>query len=388
MRRLPLLLAAAAFAVWAAGARAPTAAAADEKAPAPAPAPVSTTSKSPAAARADAPADDYAAALERALAVEQQLVDSLARVRQSSVSVRILRKDRDGQSSLAGCGSGVIVSFANKTWVISNDHVVSAGDGVEIVTADGKTWPAEVVDAVKIYDIALLRFSGKTTPFKAAPIVPRASKELEEGAWVLATGNPFFLALDGASVSTLGVVSGLDRVLGGQYSYACAIQHDAAVNPGNSGGPLWNLRGELVGINGMIASRGGGGVGASNTGASFSIPIHQIQPYLAKLADAKADAQAGFLGLGVETATDAKGTPNGAKVTSVDPRSPVRGPADAILVGDVILSISANGSLTSIRTATDLVNALTVLPAGTSVRIRYRRNGRESAWSGKLGSQG
>jgi S1-C subfamily serine protease len=376
-RRTSLLLAVAALA---AASAAPSGSVRAEDRPS-APAPAVSTKPAPAP-------DADEAALQRALAVEQQLVDSLARVRQSTVSVRILKKGKDGESSLAGCGSGVIVTFSNKTWVITNDHVAGAGDGVEVVTSDGRTWPVEIVDTVKIYDIALLRFTGKTSGLKAAPIVPRASKELEEGQWVLATGNPFFLALDGASVSTLGVVSGLDRVLGGQYSYACAIQHDAAVNPGNSGGPLWNLRGELVGINGMIASRGGGGVGASNTGASFSIPIHQIQPYLAKLADAKTDAQAGFLGLAVETATDAKGTPNGAKVTSVDPRSPARGPGDAVFVGDVIISLSANGSVTTIRTATDLVNALTMLPSGTSVRIRYRRNGRESAWAGKLGSQG
>ena len=76
----------------------------------------------------------------------------------------------------------------------------------------------------------------------------------------------------------------------------------------------WNLKGELVGINGMIASRGGGGVGGSSTGASFSIPIHQIQPYLAKMADSRQDAQAGFLGLACETSVDGKGTPNGARV--------------------------------------------------------------------------
>lgn len=339
--------------------------------------------------------DPYAAALERALGVEQQLVDTLARVRQASVSVLILKdlpgkKDADGKPErvMAGCGSGVLVTFGGKTWIVTNHHVAGEADAVEVVTLDGTRHAAELVDTVKQYDIALLRMTQKTAGLKPVPIVPQASKDLVGGQWVLATGNPFFLAVDGRSVSTLGVVSGTDRVLGRELLYGSAIQHDAAVNPGNSGGPLWNLKGDLVGINGMIASRGGGGVGASNTGASFSIPIHQIQPYLTKLADAKQDAQAGFLGVACETATDAKGTPNGARVTMVHPLSPAAGPGDGIRVSDVIVSITVVGkSPVAVLTATDLINALTVCPAGTQVRIRYRRGRSEQTWSGKLGAE-
>ncbi|MCE9635900.1 MAG: trypsin-like peptidase domain-containing protein [Planctomycetes bacterium] len=339
----------------------------------------------------------YQAALERTLGVEKQLVDTLAKVRPASVSVLIMVDAPVPKGStekparrLGGCGSGVVVTWSSKTWIITNFHVAGEAAGLEVVTLDGKHHSAKLVDSVKHYDIALLQFTDKTSAYvKGVPVVPRASKELMEGQWVLATGNPFFLATDGRSVSTLGVVSGLGRVLGsGELLYGNAIQHDAAVNPGNSGGPLWNLKGELIGINGMISSRGGGGVGASNTGASFSIPIDQIQPYLSKLADAKQDAQAGFLGLATETSTDQKGTPNGARVTAVDPRSPARGPADGGLVaGDVIVSISIAGKPVTVATSTDIVNALTSCPAATAIRISYKRGNKSATWSGKLGAE-
>jgi S1-C subfamily serine protease len=354
-------------------------------------------SSTPSALAADQPAADaYAAALERALGVEQQLVDTLARVRQATVSVRIMKNVPPTQSGalktekvLAGCGSGVLVTFGGKMWVITNHHVAGEADGIEVMTLGAKEpLPAELVDTVKHYDIALLRIPGKPQGLKPVAISPQPSRDLVPGQWVLATGNPFFLALDGRSVSTLGVVSGTDRVLGGDLLYGSAIQHDAAVNPGNSGGPLWNLKGDLIGINGMIASRGGGGVGASNTGASFSIPIYQIQPYLAKLADAKQDAQAGFLGVQCDTATDAKGTPNGALVTDVHPLSPAAGPGDGLRRGDVITSITVTGKPSvPVQTSGDLVNALTVCPAGTQVRIRFRRGRSEQTWTGKLGAE-
>lgn len=351
----------------------------------------------PAALPDEPAADPYQEALDRALGIEKQLVDTLAKVRTASVSVQILQQVEPPAGSQAkpwmqvvGCGSGVIVTFNQRTWIITNDHVAGDADAIEIVAHDGKKYPAELVDRIKLDDIALLRFTGRTAGLRGVTISPKASRDLVEGQWVLATGNPFFLGTDGSSVSTLGVVSGLGRILGdpAEHLYADAIQHDAAVNPGNSGGPLWNLKGDLVGINGMIASRGGGGVGASNTGASFAIPIDHIQPYLAKLADKKSDAQAGYLGVSTETATDAKGSPAGARVTAFGTASPARGPEDSgLLKDDVIVSVAVGGQVVKIRTTSDLVNALSGRPAGTPVRIRYRRKDREASWSGKLGAQ-
>jgi S1-C subfamily serine protease len=166
------------------------------------------------------------------------------------------------------------------------------------------------------------------------------------------------------------------------------------VNPGNSGGPLWNLSGELVGINGLISSRGGGTtLGASNTGASFAIPIHLIQRYFDDLLSDKISAAAGYLGLDLEDARDASGKPTGVRVKGVRNDSPVKR-ADAKTnppaSGDVITQISLGTSVTmkafSVFSNSDLTNALALYPAGTKVRLAYQRGKQKLSWTGDLGS--
>ena len=351
----------------------------------------------------DAPAEEpkdpvYDAALAKALAVEAQVVQTLAKVRPATVSVLCKTVAENPEATkppttkdppaavLSGCGSGVIVTLDGRPWVVTNDHVARGADVLEVVTQEGTVHPVELADSVEGRDIALLRFTESTSGVRGVPVLPRASRELAEGRWVLATGNPFFLATDGRSVATMGVVSGLGRVLGTGQVYGNAVQHDAAVNPGNSGGPLWNLDGELVGINGMIVTRGGGGAGPSNTGASFSIPVHQIESYLKALRDRKTDAEAGFLGLGTETAKDSGGTPRGALVVEVDLRSPVREDGESVIrPGDVVTSLVVAGKLYAVKTSTDLVNALAAFPAGTFLKVKYERGDKKSSWSGTLG---
>jgi S1-C subfamily serine protease len=180
------------------------------------------------------------------------------------------------------------------------------------------------------------------------------------------------------------VISGLDRYLGGQYQYVGAIQHDAEVNPGNSGGPLWDLKGDFVGINGKIATgQRLQGVGPSNTGAAFSLPVHQIDAYLRQLIGDE-DAQAGFLGVSAETKVDDKGKAVGARITKIDRKSPMLGKRDAPQVGDVITSVTAHGRRKTVYTASDLREVLSVLEAGTSVHIRYKRGRRYHSWKGDL----
>jgi putative serine protease PepD len=340
-------------------------------------------------------ADVYAAALARARAVEQQLVTTVEQVCQSSVSVTNLQipKERPGQPVSRepvpfGAGSGVLVTRSGKTWILTNVHVIDGADKIHVVTPDGVTRDAVVEDTVKQYDIALLRFADpKTTGLKCVQVVGKKSAELEEGQWCLATGNPFNLGADGAPAVSLGVISGLDRVLGGEGSkitYGRAIQHDAAVNHGNSGGPLWNMKGEFVGINGMITSIPlVDGAVTANTGASYAIPVEEIEAFLGRLVDSKKDAQAAFLGVTVETDTDKAGKPIGARVTALDARSPANGPK-GLKVNDVIESISCGGKLQTVKTESELVNALAVLPAGSKVLISYKRLGKQASWSGEL----
>jgi S1-C subfamily serine protease len=247
-----------------------------------------------------------------------------------------------------------------------------------------------VKDRVAAYDIALLEFESPPAGLRGARIGRSAA--LREGQWVIATGNPFFLADDGKPVATLGVVSGLGRSLPGEFHYANAIQHDAEVNPGSSGGPLWNLDGELVGINGKIATRSGRaakGQVPSNTGASFSIPIDLVQVYLPSLLDDRVKATTSYTGLSTTSITDVSGNPLGARVAKVAADSPcgkAKAPASGLQVGDVLVRIGHRGRDHEVRNASDWDNAIATVPPGARVQLTYAREGKRLSWVGELGS--
>jgi S1-C subfamily serine protease len=264
-----------------------------------------------------------------------------------------------------------------------------------VVTYDGATHPMELEDQIAQYDIALLRFKEKPKNLKGVDVKKDVSTDakLSEGAWVLATGSPFLLAGDGQPVCTLGVISGTDRILPSEeFFYGNAIQHDAEVNPGNSGGPLWNAKGDLIGINGKISMRPGS-QGPQNTGASFAVPIHLVFGYLDKLVK-DGDTHAGFLGIDFETFTDdLTGNPAGARVTGFRPGSPAYGGTEksnhnALAKDDVITKVSFSGKSVDVRTAADLTNALVLYPAQTKVSISYRRGKKTLTWSGILAARG
>lgn len=159
-----------------------------------------------------------------------------------------------------GSGSGVIIS--NDGYIITNNHVIDKADEIEVVLNDRRTFDARVVGRDPNTDLAVIKIDAQNLPF----ITFGNSEQLKVGEWVLAVGNPFNLN----STVTAGIVSAKARninILAGEYRIESFIQTDAAVNPGNSGGALVNLRGELVGINTAIASRTG-----SFAGYSFAIP--------------------------------------------------------------------------------------------------------------------
>lgn len=360
------------------------------------PAPAGPATPTGAAKPALDPVEEAYAAAD---AVDDALVKAVAAVQPSSVTVWNLKRrggtDANPEFRRIGGGSGVLVSIKGKgPYVLSNEHVVQGADRLEIVTFDGATWTVVLKDHVQRYDIALLDFE-KERPktWKAAKI--GKSEQLKEGQWVIATGNPFFLGADGKSVATVGVVSGLDRTLRGEFTYANAIQHDAEVNPGNSGGPLWNLQGELVGINGMISSRGGGSsVAPSNTGASFAIPIHLVANYFDALVSDKVQAKAGYFGVDVGDAKDKAGKPIGAVVRGVAADSPAKkksAKGGELQNGDVVVRVWLGASALTMKTfdvfsAHDLTNALAFYGAGAKVRVRYQRGGKELSWEGELGA--
>ena len=356
------------------------------------------------------PADPYAAALAHARAIEQQLVTTVDAVCDTCVSVLndqippdpppkkgVTTPPAKKEPVTMFIGSGTIVRTGTggqtKLWILTNHHVVDGAVKIEVITRDGVKRPVEIVDEVKEFDISLLRFTGKTDGLKSVAVRGKASVELDEGQWCFATGNPFGLAMDGKPVVTLGVVSGKDRVLGGSLLYGRAIQHDAAVNHGNSGGALWNVKGEYLGINGKIITNSNGlasGQQAANVGASFSIPVEEIDAFLTRLTDPKKDARAGYLGVLAETDTDKDGKACGARITVIDPRSPAFGPK-GLRAFDVIVSVSVprpDGQKSfPVKTHSELINVLSLCPAGTRITVTFHRGGRGESlyWSGELG---
>lgn len=360
----------------------------------------------PPAAAEDAPAEPdpaevaYQEALKRAEGIESGLMKSVEKVRVNSVAVLNLRKRKmPGQAEptlvRASGGSGVIIKYRGKLWILTNVHVTAGHQALQVVTHEGVVRDVEQHDSIPEYDIALLKFKDKPRGVKFRGVTVSKNKSLKglkAGTWVIATGSPFFLGEDGRSVTTLGVISGLDRFLGGQYQYVGAIQHDAEVNPGNSGGPLWDLKGNFVGINGKIAmSQQLRGARPTNTGAAFALPVHQVEAYLKRLVD-KGDAEAGYLGVDAETVTDKKGKSIGARIKGFQRGSPLRGRGvdkkDAPKEGDVITSITVKGSTKPVYTANDLREILSLLPAGQEITIKYKRDRRTKRCKCKLADRG
>ncbi len=364
----------------------------------------------PPAAAEDAPApekdpaeEEYLDAVERAEGIESGLMKSVDKVRVNSVAVLHLRQRKpapDAEPVLmrVSGGSGVIIKYRSKLWILTNVHVTAGHHALQVVTHDGEVRDVEEHDSIPEYDISLLKFKEKPrgVKFRGVPVNANKSlKGLKAGTWVIATGSPFFLGGDGRSVTTLGVISGLDRFLGGQYQYVGAIQHDAEVNPGNSGGPLWDLKGNFIGINGKIAmSRGLRGARPTNNGAAFSLPVHQVEAYLKRLVG-EGDAEAGYLGVDCETAKDKKGKAVGARIRSIKRGSPLQQAGrgrkkddDVPKADDVIVSLTVKGSLKRVYTASDLREHISLLPAGQEITIKYKRGKRTKRYKVTLADRG
>lgn len=168
-----------------------------------------------------------------------------------------------------GTGSGVIIS--EDGFIVTNNHVVSGASEIEVTVGENKTFKADIIGTDPATDVALLKIDAK-----GLPVIPMGdSDNLRLGEWVLAIGSPYGLT----STITAGIVSAKGRSMpnySGEFKIESFIQTDAAVNPGNSGGALVNIKGELIGINTAIISQTG-----SYAGYSFAIPVNIVK----KIAD-------------------------------------------------------------------------------------------------------
>lgn len=223
-------------------------------------------------------------------------------------------------------GSGFIIDRTGL--VVTNNHVIEDADEVEVVLQDGRVLPAEVIGRDPATDLAVLRVqAGEPLPY----VDFGDSDAAQVGEWVVAIGNPFGL---GGSL-TAGVISARGREIGGRYDDY--LQTDVAINRGNSGGPLFNMDGDVIGVNTAIFSPTG-----TSVGISFSVPSAVAAPVIAQLIEF-GETRRGWLGVNVQpVSTDmaqAMGlsSARGAVVTRIDPDGPAAG--SRLRVGDVILAL-------------------------------------------------
>jgi len=259
----------------------------------------------------------------------------------------------------ASQGSGFFIS--GDGYVVTNHHVVRNATSVEVGLGDGTTFEAEVVGNDPRTDLALLKIDAPDHDF---PYVALADERSRIGDWVVAIGNPFGL---GGTV-TAGIISAEARDIGaGPYDEF--LQIDAPINRGNSGGPTFNLSGEVVGVNTAIFSPSGG-----NVGIAFAIPAHVTSNVVAALME-QGEVIRGYLGVQIQPVTEdiaeAMGRDNtrGALVAQPQPGSP----ADeaGLESGDIILSVDGQ----AIADHRALSRRIADIDPGTTITLEIVRRG-------------
>jgi serine protease Do len=263
--------------------------------------------------------------------------------------------------SRVSLGSGFIIS--NDGYVLTNNHVVDGADQVTVRLSDRRELDAKVIGNDAQYDIALLKVNASDLPVASIG----DSKKLKPGQWVVAIGSPF--GFDHSV--TAGIVSAVSRSFGGRdQQYVPFIQTDVAINRGNSGGPLFNLDGEVVGINSQIFSNTGGFMGVS-----FAIPIDTAMSAVRQIKE-KGFVSRGMIGVQIQDVNRELAQSlelprvGGALVNSINAGSAAE--KAGIKVGDVILSF---GGVDVIRSA-DLPPLVGATAPGSKVDVSVFRDGK------------
>jgi serine protease Do len=265
-----------------------------------------------------------------------------------------------------GLGSGFIIT--QDGYVVTNNHVIEKATDIQVVLQNGDKFKAEVIGKDPKTDLAVLKFEPEE---ELQAVVLGNSDNLRIGDWVIAIGNPFGL---GYTV-TAGIVSAKGRSLGFGV-YDDFIQTDAPLNPGNSGGPLFNMRGEVVGVNTAIVARG--------QGIGFSIPINMAEFVINQLKDGGKVVR-GWLGVYVQKVTPEIASSfdleedEGALVSDVEPGSP----ADkaGIKRGDVIVEFDGK----KVEDIADLTTSTAVTSPGSEAKLTVIEDGKTKEVTVKLG---
>tara|TARA_R110002049_G_scaffold29267_3_gene99502 strand:- start:1235 stop:2716 length:1482 start_codon:yes stop_codon:yes gene_type:complete len=273
-------------------------------------------------------------------------------------------KPREGRST----GSGAIIS--EDGYIVTNNHVIENASKVEITLEDNRRFTARVIGADPTTDLALLKIEASNLPF----IPFGSSDQAQIGEWVLAVGNPYELN----STVTAGIISAKSRNIGilrdeSNLQVESFIQTDAAVNPGNSGGPLVNLNGEIIGINTAIASRTGG-----FSGYSFAVPSSIAKKVMDDLLEFGA-VQRGLLGVVIrdvnadlqESIGEEIKADRGVFVEEV--REGSGGEEAGLQRGDIIIGIDGADTYTT----STLQERVARKRPGDKINVKFLRDGKE-----------
>ena len=302
-------------------------------------------------------------------------VDYAALVERNSASVVYIevkkapekKAEKGDTDDVTGQGSGFVFD-ATKGYIVTNAHVVSNAKTVTLTLADKRKVVAKVIGKDERTDVAVLKV--ETTGLRAVQLGD--SGKLRVGDPVMALGAPYGLEMSASA----GIVSAKNRTLGTQF--VPFIQTDAAVNPGNSGGPLFNAKGEVIGITSQIYSKSGG-----FAGLSFAIPIDIAARVARDLID-DGKVTRGKIGVSLQLVTDemaqAFGLPHeqGALITFIDEKGP--GKAAGLQVGDIILKADGHVLLESL----DLPRYVTSVSPGAPVKLTTWRGGKQVELSVKV----
>jgi serine protease Do len=270
---------------------------------------------------------------------------------------------------MRGVGSGFIVSADGV--ILTNAHVVDDADEVTVKLTDKREFTAKVLGADKTTDIAVLKIAARDLPY----VRIGDPKTTKVGEWVVAIGQPFGFE----NTVTSGIVSAKSRSLPGD-SYVPFIQTDAAVNPGNSGGPLFNLKGQVIGVNSQIFSRSGG-----FQGLAFAVPIDVAMQVKDEIQQ-HGKVSHGRLGVSIQEVNQSLAqnfglqSPSGALVASVEKGS--AGAKAGLEPGDVILKLDGK----EISRSGDLPPMVSALKPGTKVMLEVWRNGSSKELTATIGA--
>jgi putative serine protease PepD len=260
-------------------------------------------------------------------------------------------------------GSGWV--YDSDGHIVTNDHVVDGSTSIKVRFWDGKTYPATVVGTDKSTDLAVIKVDAPSSELH--PLAVGDSTQLQVGDGVVAIGSPFGLE----ETVTSGIVSALHRSIQGQTNFTIndSIQTDAAINHGNSGGPLLNTDGQVVGVNAQIKSDSGG-----NEGVGFAIPSATVKTVASQLI-ANGKAVHAYLGVSIDSSAA------NALLAGVQDNTPAA--KAGLKKGDVVTAVNGN----TVATGDDLSRAIDAHKPGEKVSVTYKRGGSEHTVTVTLGTR-